>query len=107
MARREGTLDGSTEEPALERSEQLLADEGLHVDGAPVALEHADVVLEHVVRLSEGVVQLVPLEDVLVPPGLVGAAELRIDRAADGPYGTRLALDPDDDPLFVPERTGG
>src|SRR5436189_899167 len=61
-----------SEEPALERAEQLLAQERLRVDRATVSLEHAHVVLEHVVRMLERVVELVALEDVLVGTGLVG-----------------------------------
>src|SRR5262245_39596129 len=93
---------GAPEEPALERAEELLADERLYVDRPTVALEHAHVVLEHVVRPLEGVVELVALEHVLVGPRLVRVAQLRVHRPAHRPDGALLALDPDDDVLLVP-----
>src|SRR5262249_56773468 len=83
------------EEPALERPEHLLADERLHVHGVAVALEDAHVVLEHIVRALERVVELVPLEDVVVRPRRIGRSQMRIDRAPDRPDRSFLALDPD------------
>jgi hypothetical protein len=95
--------DGSAvaEEPALERLQQLVADERLRVDVAPVLLEDADVVLERRVRRIERVLQLVALEDVVVPPRLGARPMVRIDRSSDGPDRSGLALDPDDDALVA------
>src|SRR5206468_8392829 len=74
-----GLLTSPAEEPPLERSEQLLADERLDFDGPAVALQDAHVVLEDVVRLLQRVVEFVPLEHVLVLPGLVRRPEMRVD----------------------------
>ncbi len=64
-----------------------------------VLLEDAHVVLERRICLLERVFELVPLEDVVVGARLVARAVLRVDRAADRPQCTGLALDPDHDPL--------
>src|SRR3954452_18036850 len=69
--------------------------------GTSVFFGHAQVVFEHFVRGQQTVVQLVALEQVVVPPRLVTRTVLRIERAPDRPNGALLALDPDDDRLFV------
>ena len=69
--------------------------------GASVGLRDGEIVLEGTVRAFERVLELIPLEDVVVAPGRVCSAVMRIDGAADGPHRTRLALDPDDDAFLV------
>jgi hypothetical protein len=69
--------------------------------GATVRLRDGEVVLERAVRTVEGVLELVPLEDVVVAPRRVRSPVMRIDGAADGPDRTSLALDPDDDAFLV------
>src|SRR4051794_7970863 len=96
-----GRLVGPSEEPALERAEQLPAKERPGVGRTAVSLEHAHVVLEHVVRVLQRIVELVALEDVLVRARLVGVAQVGVHGTAHGPDGAGLSLDPDDDPLFV------
>ena len=71
-------------------------------DLVAVALGHADVVLERLVRRIEGVLELVPLEEVVVLARLVGRPKLRVDGAADRPHAALLALDPDLDALVHP-----
>src|SRR5581483_11916735 len=73
----------AVEEPALERAEQLLARERPDALGASIALGDVEVVLQAVVRGAQRVVELVPLEDVVLPPRLVAPPVLRVDRAAD------------------------
>src|SRR5215203_1338409 len=92
----------ATEEPALERAEQLLPGEGLDVLRPPVVLRDASVVVEDSVRLLEDVLELVPLEDVIVASRLVARPILRVHRAPDGPSPALHALDPDDDALLTP-----
>src|SRR5207247_409842 len=92
-----------SEEPALERAEDLAAHEGLRVCRPPLVARHAHVVLERLVGALERVLQLEALEEVVVRPRLVAAAVLRIDRPADSPEPAGLPLDPDDDALLDPE----
>src|SRR5206468_10090885 len=91
----------AAEEPALQQRQHFLARERLRVALGAVALEHVDVVLEQLVRPLERIVELVALELPVVLLRLVGGAELWVDDAPDGPHRTRLALDPDDDPLLL------
>src|SRR4029450_11754609 len=90
----------ASEEPALERAEQLLARERLDVLRPTVVLGHPRVVVEHSVRLLEPVVELVALEDVVVGAWLVARPVLRVDGSSDGPHPAFLALDPDHDALL-------
>lgn len=69
--------------------------------GASVGLRDGEVVFERAVRALERVVELVPLEDVVVATRLVRSAVIRIDGTPDSPYRAHLALDPDDDALLV------
>src|SRR5262249_26872236 len=64
-----------------------------------VSLRDADVVLERLVRRVQGVLKLVPLEQVVVGPRIVGRPVLQVDRAPDRPEPALLALDPDLDAL--------
>ena len=52
------------------------------------------------VRAVEGVVELVPLEDVVVRPRLVAGAVLWVDRPPNGPDRALAPLDPDHDPFL-------
>src|SRR5262249_42717689 len=87
------------EEPPLERADQLVTHKRLDLLVAAVLLGHDGVVLERLVRRLQRVAELVALEDVVVPPRLVAAPVLRVDRPADGPQRAREPLDPDHDPL--------
>src|SRR3972149_9734854 len=58
-----GHTPSAIEEPALEQREDLLPGEGPRVNWQPVALEHADVVLERLVRSIERILELAALED--------------------------------------------
>src|SRR6059058_5786385 len=87
------------EEPPLQRAEELLAEERPDLRVGSVLLGDAHVVLERRVRRLERIDQLVALEDVVVPAGLVAAPVLRVDRAADRPQRAGQPLDPDHDPL--------
>lgn len=69
--------------------------------GAAVRLRDGEVVLERAVRTFERVLELVPLEDVVVATRRVRSAVMRIDGAANGPNRASLALDPDDDAFLV------
>jgi hypothetical protein len=69
--------------------------------GAAVGLRDGEIVLEGTVRAVERVLELIPLEDVVVAPRRVCSAVMRIDGAANGPHRTGLALDPDDDAFLV------
>src|SRR5215203_1547932 len=89
----------AAEEPALERAQQLVADERLHRPRPPVLLRYDSVVLERLVGSCEGIIELVPLEQIVVGPWLVARAVLRIDAAPDRPEATRPPLDPDHDPF--------
>jgi len=89
----------ATEEPAFQRLQQLAAREGPQLLGPAVALGHAEVVLESVVRRREGVVQLVAFEQIVVSARLVARSILRVHGATDGPEGALFALDPDHDGL--------
>src|SRR5947207_1933299 len=93
--------DLPAEEPGLERLEALLPRERPHVLAAAVALRDGQVVLERGVRLLEGVLELVALEDVVLRARRLLVSPLRVDGAADGPERPGLALDPDDDPFLV------
>src|SRR5262249_10286118 len=86
-----------SEEPALERLQHLVLDEGTDMSWNPVFLGHRDVVLEHLVRARDRVVELPALEPVVVPPRLVARTELGIDCAPHGPAAVRSTLDPDHD----------
>jgi hypothetical protein len=91
------------EEPALEGPEQLGEIEGsdtAEIDSVPIVL--GDVVLHRLVCRLERVLELVALEEVVVVPGLVALAVLRVHRPAHGPERAGLALDPDDDALLAP-----
>jgi hypothetical protein len=103
-ARREptGQASASPEEEAFEHREDFLAGERLHLLERAVVLEHAHVVLERAVRRLERVLELVALEEVVVPAWFGARAVQRVDRTADRPEGPLLALDPDHDPLFAP-----
>ena len=68
---------------------------------AAVALRHGEIVLERGVRLIECVLELEPLEDVVVGARSLAVPLLRVDGAADGPHGACLPLDPKDDVLLV------
>ena len=92
----------ASEEPPLERPQDLLPDERPHLRGPSIALEHLAIVLEHGVRLFQRVLELVALEDVIVGPGLVRRPVLRVHGAADGPERTGLPLDPDDHAFLPP-----
>ena len=81
-------------------TKKLAPQERLDLLVAAILFEHRHVVLERSVRDLEGVVELVPLEHVVVAPRLVGVSMLGVDDAADRPHGPRFPLDPDDDPLF-------
>src|SRR5439155_17537707 len=95
-----GALPASpAEKPPFERPYQLLANERSNFLVVAVLLGDARVVLQRRVGGLERVGQLVALEDVVVAPGLVAAAVLRIDSAAHRPERPRETLDPDDDPL--------
>jgi hypothetical protein len=67
-----------------------------------VALGDGEIVLERRVRLVEGVLELVPLEDVVLGARSLHVAELGIHGPAHGPESAGLPLDPEDDMLFVP-----
>jgi len=67
-----------------------------------VLLRHAEIVLQRFVRRLERIVELVTLEDIVLPPLLVARAVLRVDRATHGPERTFLAFDPDQDRLLGP-----
>src|SRR5919109_5283840 len=92
-----------TEEPALERPENLRAHERLRVGDSAVVARDADVVLERGVRPLERVLELVALEDVVVAPRCVARPVLRVDGTADRPDAARLPLDPDEDALLGAE----
>src|SRR5581483_1766407 len=83
----------ATEEEALERAEQLLAPERLHLRAAAVGLRDDGVVLEHRVR------ELVAFPDVVVAARLFALAVLRVHLPADRPHRSGAPLDPDDDAL--------
>jgi hypothetical protein len=89
------------EEPAFQQRQHLFARERARVGRAAVSLEHADVVLEGVVRALERILELVPLEDRDVGAGLARVAQVRIHGAADDPERSGTPLDPDDDPLLL------
>src|SRR5215471_2650937 len=93
-----------SEEPPLERLQQLVARERPHLFAVAVALGDGEVVLERLVRLLERVSHLVAFEDVVLGPRLLRVAPVRIDRATDGPDAAVLALDPDHDRLGVAVR---
>src|SRR2546430_14783357 len=65
-----------------------------------IAFRHAEVVLERIVGGLERVVEFEALEHIIVPAGLVGRAVLWVDRPANRPDRTLLALDPDEDGLL-------
>jgi hypothetical protein len=90
----------ATKEPALERLQQLAAGERLQLLRMAVALRHAQVVLERIVRSRERVVELEALEHVIVRAGLVAGSVLGVDSPADSPERATLALDPDEDGLL-------
>ena len=69
--------------------------------GAAVRLGDGQVVLERGVCLLQRVLELVPLEDVVVVPRLVVVALVWIHGAPDCPHRTGFALDPDDDALVA------
>ena len=73
------------DEPGFERLQHLAARERRAVVAAAVALGDREVVLERGVRLLERVVELVPLEDVVLERGQLLVALLGIDCTADGP----------------------
>src|SRR4051812_9183871 len=85
-----------TEEPALERAQALVALEWVRRRRDPVLLRDAEIGVERRVRVLERVVELIPLEHVVVAARLVGPAVLRVDDTADRPDAALLALDPDD-----------
>ena len=91
-----------SEEEAFEHGQNLLARERLDPLGRAVVLEHPRVVLEGTVGGVERVAELVPLEEVVVAPGLAAGPVLRIDGAADGPERALLALEPDHDSFLAP-----
>src|SRR5262249_911728 len=93
-----------SEEPALERLQQLVPRERPHLLPVAVTLRDGEVVLERLVRLLKRVPHLVALEHVVLGPGLLRRAPVRIDRATDGPDAAVLALDPDHDRLGVAVR---
>src|SRR6185295_14182144 len=90
----------ASEEPTLERSEQLLARERPDVLRAAVVLGHAKVVLEAPVGLLERILELVALEEVVVAARLVGGAVLWVHGTAHRPDRALAALDPDHDALL-------
>ena len=90
----------AVEEPALQKRKNLLARERLGVGRKAIAFEHADVVLESLVRPQKGILELVAFEDHVLGPRLVGLAELRIDDPADHPDRPGAALDPNRDLLL-------
>src|SRR4029079_14328595 len=63
---------------------------------------HARVVVEDPVRALEHVLELMPLEDVVVASRLVARPVLRVHGAPDRPGSALHPLDPDDDALLAP-----
>ena len=68
---------------------------------AAVALGDREIVLERGIRLVERVLELVPLEDVVLGARRLAVSLLRVHRTADRPHGAGLPLDPEDDVLLV------
>jgi hypothetical protein len=93
-------LRPSSEEPALEGTEELVAGERPDVLGATVLLRDPQVVLEDGIRLLEGVVEFVALEHVVVRSRLVRRPVLRVHRPSDRPDRAFAAFDPYQNTLF-------
>jgi len=68
----------------------------------PVVFRHDSVVLEHVVRRLEAVVELVPFPHVVVGARRLGFPVLRVHLATNGPQRAGAALDPDHDAFRAP-----